>query len=220
MKITQIFVFNKRMLPGAFFCLVTLQQITMPITNSNNDSNDGRNLPRWYENPVDNTIIDLTHSLNPTYRSLGVTPGIMFALSWVSSIAGLWLYQRSPKGSRGVHIGVTLYFIGYFFDRAEGNMRRTYNLPSSSPLSDNLSDLSTNIGVLYVLLKVTPSRHKGICVVAIAILCALSVVQLGCQEQDKERSHDRLCDKVNHARMLGWGTLVVAVCVFMLLLKG
>lgn len=211
--------------------------------------NDGRKIPREYENPVDNVLIDITHSLNPLYKQLGITPNVLTTFSWVCSILGLWLYRRAPKGSREVYIGVWLYWMSYFFDRAEGNMTRTYNLTTMfGDRYDNLSDVVTNVGIMYVMWKVTPSQQRGKLMMVIAVLCMLLLVQLGCQHRimydSRREAHTSsrsstpletletnatgLCkgdvatvaDHIRYTRLFGWGTLVVTVCIIMLRMKG
>ena len=189
---------------------------SQPVTNDHR--HNGSTVRRWYESPIDNALNNLTHYLNPTYRRLGVTPVILFGLSWVCAMTGLWLYERALKGSPAARTGVLLYFLGYFFNRAEGNLRRTDHLPSTTPLSASLSDLATNISLMYVLLKVTPPHHMGTSVTAVVVLGALSVMHSACEE-DLENAPPE-CRKLRRVRLFGWGTLIVVVCMVMLRLKG
>ena len=200
---------------------------------------DGRKIPREYENPIDNVLIDITHSLNPTYKKLGITPNILTTFSWVCAIVGLWLFKKAPKGSHHVYIGVILYFMGYFFDCADGNMARTYRMTTIfGDKYDHYTDMITTIFVYYVLFKVTPKKYRVLCAVIIVVLTGLTIVQLGCQERIYHTSQSNnespflessklLCrgdistvgDMIKYTRFFGCGTLMVAVCMIMLRMK-
>lgn len=203
---------------------------------------DGRKIPREYENPIDNVLIDITHALNPLYRSLGLTPNILTTFSWMCAIGGLWLYKKAPKGSRAVYVGVCVYFVGYFFDCADGNMARTdHRSTSFGDMYDHFSDILTFLGTVIVLWTILPRKDRVRCGVLIGVLCLAMLVQFGCQERMYHKWNpgavgespvlnmtqmlcmcpdERIHSVLKYTRFVGGGTFFVVVCVVMLRLKG
>jgi phosphatidylglycerophosphate synthase len=96
-----------------------------------------RKLPRSLECPIDNGILDLVDFVNPYFYTLGFTPN---GLTFVSAVFGI---------ACAVHCYYHLYvyasifhFIGYFFDCADGNFARRYNMVSKfGDLFDHIKDV-------------------------------------------------------------------------------
>ena len=102
-----------------------------------NLNTSGKKLPDQYENPVDVLLLEVNQYLNPIYRSLGFSPNILTTLSLVVTIIGLVGYRYGY-----IVTGSILYFVGYYFDCADGNYARKYQLVTKfGDYYDHISDV-------------------------------------------------------------------------------
>jgi len=90
-----------------------------------------RKIPREWDNPVDNVLIDLAWYINPVLRRIGFTPNMVTILSGICQFAAIQAfyldYYQSAAG---------LFFLGYFWDVVDGNYARQYGM--TSVLGDRL----------------------------------------------------------------------------------
>jgi len=78
-----------------------------------------------------------------------------------------------------------LYFIGYYFDCADGNFARTYNISTIwGDYYDHISDLIKFSIFIYLLYSYRLSRNTNIfIIIVISILLISTALFIGCQEK-------------------------------------
>lgn len=149
----------------------------LKITNNNKI---GRKVDDTLENPIDLILVNITSVLNPYYKSLHFTPNILTTFSLIISLLGLYLHYK------GYYIvGGILYFIGYYFDCADGNFARTYNISTIwGDYYDHISDLIKFSIFIYLLYSYRLSRNTNIfIIIVISILLISTALFIGCQEK-------------------------------------
>lgn len=92
---------------------------------SRKDNKEIRKVPREYENPIENLLLDLADAINPLFKSLKFTPNGLTTLSILFGMASVY-YLYNYDLSRFT----IFYILCYFFDVADGNYARTYNMVS------------------------------------------------------------------------------------------
>ena len=143
--------------------------------------NKGLKIDYKYENPIDIFLLKLNTKLNPIWYKLNFSPNILTTFSLLFTLIGLYLTYNNYY-----LIGGILYFIGYFFDCADGNFARTYNLQTKfGDYYDHLSDLVKIfllIGIFFI--KVKKSKRKKIYKIFFLILFLglIVIIHLGCQQ--------------------------------------
>ena len=194
----------------------------------------GRKISEENENFIDNVLIKFTEKLNPFYKRVGITPNMLTTLSLVITMFALYIYHRTKCNRNVIYMGVFLYFVGYYFDCADGNMARTYNMTSKfGDMYDHSSDISKLIVTIYIIYKTVPkNKFHNYCKV-IVILALLMSTQLGCQELLYGKSDEspslnavNLCkmsskpeSTVKITKYFGVGTFQVCICIMLLYAK-
>ena len=144
----------------------------------------GKKLADQHENPLDLLLINLCERWNPTFRAWGVTPNLLTTASLFITCVGLALHYFVGWTT----LGGLLYFVGYFFDCADGNFARRYGLTTKfGDYYDHVADiLKFVLGVAVLLHIPIAAAHRrtarGILVILIVLLL-LSLVPIGCQER-------------------------------------
>ena len=140
----------------------------------------GKKIPDRYENPVDIFLLKINGYFNPIFRSLNITPNILTTLSLLITLVGLLVYRKGY-----VIIGAILYFVGYYFDCADGNYARKYGLVTQfGDYYDHLSDVFKYLVFSWVLLASTISSKRKLTVIIILLFfLGGMLVHLGCQER-------------------------------------
>ena len=142
--------------------------------------NNGKKLNNNFENPIDLFLINLTIKINPYYKAINFTPNILTTLSLISTLLGLYIHTKNYYLLGGI-----LYFIGYYFDCADGNFARTYNMTSEfGDYYDHITDLLKYCAFIYLLYCYNITNNTIIFIVIIVcILLLSSILFLGCQEK-------------------------------------
>jgi len=84
---------------------------------------DGRKIPAYYENPIDNIIIDLCGYISPLLYKYRVTPNMITTASLLCCLISLYeLYQGNG------HLAAIFWAFNYIFDTMDGNFARKYNM--------------------------------------------------------------------------------------------
>ena len=194
----------------------------------------GRKISREYENIVDNVLIDISEKLNPFYKEIGITPNILTTISLVVTIYGVYIYHKAKCNSIIVYVGVLLYFVGYYFDCADGNMARRYKMTSKfGDYYDHISDLCKLIITFYILYKTVPKNKFHYYLKTVMILILLMSIQFGCQELIYGKKDEspylnmiNLCkfskdpkSTTKITKYFGAGTVQVAICIMLLYAK-
>lgn len=183
----------------------------------------GRKIDRIYENPIDNILIDITEILNTLYKFLYFTPNILTFLSLILTLIGIYLFSK-----KYFIIGGILHFIGYYFDCADGNYARKYNMVSDNgDKFDHVSDFLKGIYLLYVICNLNIKyKTKLFFIIISLVLIYLSLIHLGCQEKiynKKESPYLNFTKKycknesnIQYTKYVGTGTLQLLVMFMMI----
>jgi len=185
----------------------------------------GRKIDLKYESIIDRILLNINDYMNPIYKKLHFTPNILTTLSLVITLIGLYIYTKNY-----IILGAILYFIGYYFDCADGNFARKYNLQTQfGDYYDHGSDLFKIIILIYVFYNLEIKvKTKQIIFSMFIILGILSNVHLGCQEHIYNKPEEssslsllkKLCynpDYIVYTRFFGPGTshfFIMIVLIF------
>jgi len=113
-------------------------------------------------------LIDLADITNPVFRALHMTPNHITVLSGVFGVACVLAILLEHWVLAG-----WFYFVSYFFDVADGNYARTYNMVTQfGDLLDHAKDAIVVLGVIWAVWHVG-ERELG---VQGDILCPASTV--------------------------------------------
>lgn len=160
-----------------------------------------RKIPKQYDCPIDNVVIDICELVSGAFHRVGFTPNGITTLSMITGLAGVFaLWKSQPI------IAVVLIAISYFFDCLDGYYARKYKMTSKiGDLYDHIKDIS--VFSLYILVLFYRNKHKlstsqWILVFAIGLLfIMLSFLYFACQEQ--------IYDKEEDIPSLSWTRLLV-----------
>lgn len=152
----------------------------MAIHNIKHTNNIGKKLDDNIENPIDLILLNITTELNPYYKGLHFTPNILTTLSLIITLLGLYLHYKGYYV-----IGGILYFIGYYFDCADGNFARTYNMATKfGDYYDHITDLIKFSIFVYLIYSYRLSRNTNIFIITvISVLLCCSAIFYGCQDK-------------------------------------
>ena len=147
----------------------------------------GKKLADEHECPIDLAFTNLCERLNPTFRAWGMTPNHLTTVSLALTLVGLFLYTRGY-----ILLGVALNALGYFFDCADGNYARRYEMTTKfGDYYDHFSDM-LKLVLTTVLICSIPiaARHRptaNLIKGALLLLLVLATVHMGCQESASAR---------------------------------
>ena len=153
----------------------------------------GRKIAPHHENPLDNMLIDLADITNPVFRALHMTPNHITVLSGVFGVACVLAILLEHWVLAG-----WFYFVSYFFDVADGNYARTYNMVTQfGDLLDHAKDAIVVLGVIWAVWHAeSVSWEYKVTFFALQALFYLCMsVHLGCQEHVYEKRRLREADQ-------------------------
>ncbi len=172
---------------------------------------DGRKIPAYYENPIDNIIIYFCDYISPPLYEYGVTPNMITTASLLCClISAHELYKGNGR------LAATYWAFNYIFDNMDGNFARKYNMETEfGDWYDHTTDILGFILIFIILIyqkKVT--RRNAI---ILFILIYLSFIHLTNQEKiSAAKTSDtlNLIDKyiyipdidITYSRYMGSGT--------------
>ena len=183
----------------------------------------GRKIPKKYENPIDNLLIDVSEDVGRVLRPYPIfTPNFFTTVSLIVALCSVYLIQN-----KNYKIASILLFVSYFFDCLDGNFARAYNMETDfGDKYDHFSDLFKIIAVAYVIV-VSKIKYatKFYFAVVYCVTLFFSVIQIGCQEVAYGGNYSGslsifkyLCFSENQimwSRYLGCGTAQVVVCIML-----
>jgi phosphatidylglycerophosphate synthase len=189
--------------------------------------NNGRKISRDNDNPIDNTLIDISYKLGKVFKIFNFTPNMITTISLLITLIGINnIYNGNYK------IGAILYFIGYFFDCMDGNYARAYNMTSKfGDYYDHISDVMKIIILIICLYLLKIKRKtKILFIIIFLIFILLSFIHLGCQEKNNNEVNDDtilkylkpLCinkENIIYTRYYGVGTLQMIISLFIFNIK-
>jgi hypothetical protein len=189
---------------------------------------NGRKMDAKYENPIDNILLEISIKMNTYLYKLNFTPNILTSISLILSLIGVYyIYNKYYR------IGSILIFVGYFFDCADGNFARKYNMVTKyGDYYDHISDLTKIIILYIVILTSNLKKNNKIIFMTINILFVILFnIHMGCQERiynsDSSKSSTldftkHLCPEINYikyTRYVGCGTFFLVLCVYLYNMK-
>jgi len=163
--------------------------------------------------------------MNPTLRSLGITPNM---LTTMALLTGIWATYVAWRGHFASAAALTI--LSYYFDTLDGNMARMFHMVTSfGDWYDHISDI-VKYTVLYIVIAFSPHLpqwYKGTFFVVSVGVYICTLIHIGCQERsyDKHQSDslsalEPLCpsrNMIRYTKYLGIGTwiyvLVVLLCI-------
>ena len=189
----------------------------------NNEMSNFRKLPRDLECPVDNLILDSVDVVNPYFYKLRFTPNLLTTFSAIFGVSACYLCLREFYVCSSV-----LYFIGYFFDCADGNFARRYNMVSRfGDYFDHIKDILVSFSLLFVFLYKLGFTLLCLQVFTIGmVLTSLNNLYLGQQEAYFKGQRSEFLNKIvfksnislKILRFFGCGTLNCYISAVILLL--
>jgi phosphatidylglycerophosphate synthase len=184
-----------------------------------------RKISREHDNPVDNVILDLVEKTNDTFYQWGATPNILTTISLVLSLIAVYLFYREYR-----ILAALLFFIGYYFDCADGHLARSYKMISKfGDYYDHISDWFKIFVLVIVLYIKYPKKIRFYKVlVLIAGFSLLLCIHMGCQEQLYSKKNESptlemttyICPDsklIRYTRYFGGGTFNIIISLIILL---
>lgn len=181
-------------------------------------------IPTELENPIDVILYNQVDKDLDFYKNLGLTPNGLTTISLVLSLLSIYNLYYDNYFLAGL-----LFFIGYYFDCADGKMARKYKMYSKfGDLYDHYSDLAKLFILFYIFYKKSPEKFKKILVISI-ILFTLTMFFVNCQEKiynkNKESSFlnffniklEKCEDKIKYLKYFGPGTPMTFLTLCILL---
>lgn len=188
----------------------------------------GRKLPRQYENPIDNVLTDIAEKANPYFYWLGFVPNHITCLSAAFGVGSAFLLAQ-----QSFYLASACFMISYFFDVADGNYARTYNMVSDiGDILDHGKDILVVVSLFWVILfeltlplwmYVTFLSTQGVALIGM-------YVYIGAQETYYEQKNQRPSESkslyifrntiwkssdLRHIRWFGCGSHAVVTSVLM-----
>ena len=155
--------------------------MTTEFEHRDREVNDGRKLPAYLENPVDNLCLWITRPLRPVFWRAGFTANhitVMSGIFWAVSVIRM---QTSSWKRAAVN-----YAIGYMLDVMDGNYARYYNMTSVyGDILDHSKDIII-ISAMNALLLVNgniPPTEKAAYFSGTGFLSITSLLYFACQER-------------------------------------
>jgi len=136
-----------------------------------------RKIPRTYDNPLDNFLIELSDITTPYAYNLGMNPNMITTLSNIACIITILLLLNA-----NYYWAAFFVLVSYYFDCMDGHMARKYDMVTVfGDYYDHISDLSKIIAILVTLYYI--NQEKFFKIIPIIILMGiLMAAHMGCQE--------------------------------------
>jgi hypothetical protein len=136
-----------------------------------------RKIPKIYENPIDNFLIDICENTSEIAYNNGITPNMITTLSNISCIITL-IFLFNLK----FYLAALFFLISYYFDCMDGYVARKYKQTSKfGDYYDHISDIIKLLLVLVALYYINKEKFFKV-IPFIIITCILQFIHLGCQE--------------------------------------
>lgn len=181
-------------------------------------------IPTELDNPIDVVLYNQVDRDLEFYKKIGLTPNGLTTISLILALTGIYNFYKDEY-----FLGALFFFIGYYFDCADGKMARKYKMFSKyGDLYDHYSDL-IKIGLLYyTFYKKSTKKFKLILIISIflLLLCNLFIT---CQEELYGKKHesktldyfniklDNCEEKIKYFKYFAPGTCIVFLTLCILL---
>jgi len=139
-----------------------------------------RKIPRDFENPIDDIIIEICDKICPPLRKMGLTPNIITTFGLISRLISIYYLLQNRKW-------LFLFYgtLGYFFDCLDGHMARKYDMCTTfGDYYDHISDTVYVLALMYILFNYSKLSRQGLFVVVLVIAITYfgMLFHMGCQE--------------------------------------
>lgn len=160
-----------------------------------------RKIPREYENPIDDVLLDWCENMAPYFYKHNMTPNHITTISLILGLISVYfLYYDYVK------LFMITYLLSYYFDCLDGHVARKYDqVTEFGDKYDHFKDVFVStlvILVAYIKYKNLVYTHNtqvvGILSV-LAVFLILTFVHLGCQQKIYSESGNEIID---NCRML------------------
>lgn len=185
---------------------------------------DGRKIDKKYENFVDNIFVELTLKLNPFYKKLGITPNVLTFFSLVVTLIGEYYFYKDYYILAGI-----LYLFGYYFDCADGNFARMYDMVTVfGDYFDHFSDIFKVILLIFLLYNKLGLTKNLLFIISIMLIFWFAFsVHMGCQqliynkpgESPTLSKLEKLCPNkeiIKYTKFFGVGTFQLVVSLILI----
>jgi phosphatidylglycerophosphate synthase len=145
----------------------------------------GSKIPREFENPLDNILIDIGCSFMPVFSFLRMTPNDLTTCSLISGLISMYY----------LWYGYTIYFaffymMSYYFDCIDGMYARVTNhCTQFGDLYDHIKDIGLCIVLSIIMVwKYSVLEHTW-CIVTSIIIIFFTGVHIGLQENITKKNY-------------------------------
>jgi phosphatidylglycerophosphate synthase len=138
-----------------------------------------RKIPRKYENPIDNVLLDMAERALPMCRALGLTPNQVTVASIFFGVLSIWaLWAGKPAAF------FATYFASVWLDYLDGHLARgNGEVTKLGDFMDHCSDVLHVAGVALVIAVRLGFPGAVAPILGIASFMSLSNVHLGLQQR-------------------------------------
>ncbi len=175
---------------------------------------------------LDDQISELTQILNPYFYNLGFTPNMLTGLSFLFIILSLLMFYKDYR-----FLAAVFYLLNYYFDCADGNLARRYNMVSK--FGDFLDHFTDAVGTLLLIIVLYLKNKKTIVkLIPLAIILSLIILNdLGCAQIEKQKKNEyksktlsftrHFCfvDSPNFVYVFNNSFVIICVCLVLYLYK-
>lgn len=190
-----------------------------------------RKIPRKYDNPIDNVLINMADTICPLFKSCGFNPNGITTVSLLFGLLALWSLWKRYIWSFAI-----LYVISYFFDCVDGHFARKYDqVTEVGDMYDHIKDITIGVALMAVLYV----RNRGRCswkvwfpvLLVFIIFTMLGYTHLGCQEKIYAKNESgtlnlgkKLCSsdptkKIKWSKYFGMGTWTIVLITSVIVLE-
>ena len=184
-------------------------------------------IPTELENPIDVILYNQVDKDLDFYKKLGLTPNGLTTISLVLSLLSIYNFHYD-----NYFLAALLFFIGYYFDCADGKMARKYNMISEfGDLYDHISDTIKILVLFFIIYKKSFDKFLKILIVSILLLI-LFLNFIICQNTIQQKINknfvkynfidnfniigsDNCEEKIKYLKYFGSGTLMTyfSICI-------
>lgn len=190
---------------------------------------DGKKISDKFENPIDILFIRICEKLNTIWFKLKLIPNHLTLFSLLLALIAIHFIYKDY-----FTIGAILYLMAYFFDCADGNYARKYNMVTKfGDFFEHISDLLKIVLLfIYIYNSDIKYNYKIIFLIIFIFIGIITGIQIGCQEKIYDKSENitdssfltifkKMCFDTKYihiTKYLSCGTLQMFFFIFIILI--